>query len=287
MDICLLLATTGPTLGVKFLVPFLLLTISFPVLIAFFAIREHGHRKEREDELEKERSAAKIAQLTTALVASQAEAERIGRNLHDSVVHHLSVIRGQLALLAEYPDAFEPSMAKEMEDQVRKVLTDVRNQSHSYTGHTLENFGLLEAIKKETEDMRQSFGKDIVLTIGDFHDHYLSRSQAEHLYYMFMEGAHNALKHSGAAQITVCLDTNGNEIQLAITDNGCGFTFGEPSGVGLKNILYRSIVSEGSYHVHTKPGQGTILHIKLPKYAKTRHTGRTTGRSGANLPGAE
>lgn len=83
------------------------------------------------------------------------------------------------------------------------------------------------------------------------------------------ESLTNALKHSSATVIEVRLEETPSELQLSISDNGCGFnpatTPGPESGhFGLSSIRERIQRLGGCFEVNTPDGGGAIITAKIP-----------------------
>jgi len=84
----------------------------------------------------------------------------------------------------------------------------------------------------------------------------------------------NAIKHgirkrSGKGDVTVSTYEDGRFYYATVTDNGVGFSpenVDSDMSVGLKNIEYRlRTISNGQLEIDSKPGQGTAVHIIIPK----------------------
>ena len=56
------------------------------------------------------------------------------------------------------------------------------------------------------------------------------------------------------------------QLHLSITDNGCGFDLNtiKKTGNGLHNFKKRINELQGTYELHTAPGQGTVVRLNIP-----------------------
>ncbi len=79
------------------------------------------------------------------------------------------------------------------------------------------------------------------------------------------EAVSNAMRHSGAARISVTLTQNATRVRLAVEDDGRGFS-GLPSaeGFGLLTMTRRAGQIGAVLNVHSNPGGGTAVRIDLP-----------------------
>jgi signal transduction histidine kinase/ligand-binding sensor domain-containing protein len=96
-------------------------------------------------------------------------------------------------------------------------------------------------------------------------------AEARHnLFLSFKEALNNAVKHSGATQVSIGLRTLGHGFAITITDDGKGFTPGEvvptkgraSSGNGLANMRQRLKEIGGRCEVESK-GRGTTIRLVL------------------------
>ncbi|MEI9962322.1 MAG: ATP-binding protein [Limisphaerales bacterium] len=78
----------------------------------------------------------------------------------------------------------------------------------------------------------------------------------------------NILKHSRAKQARIELERDVREVQLHITDDGCGFMTGKTGnrrkGMGLKNIAERVRILNGNLETDSEPGHGARLTVTIP-----------------------
>jgi signal transduction histidine kinase len=85
------------------------------------------------------------------------------------------------------------------------------------------------------------------------------------VFYRFaQEGLSNVTKHSNATAVAITL-TNGNSVELRVSDNGCGF---DPSAVpaghlGLTIMRERAEAVGARLSIDTSPGSGTDLRLSV------------------------
>jgi signal transduction histidine kinase len=86
------------------------------------------------------------------------------------------------------------------------------------------------------------------------------------IYRIVQEGLNNIVKHAGATEARVTLRRIEDEIALTIEDNGKGIengNNGNGNGFGLVGIQERARMIGGTCIVNSRPGQGTILTVRL------------------------
>jgi signal transduction histidine kinase len=86
------------------------------------------------------------------------------------------------------------------------------------------------------------------------------------LFRVVQEALQNALKYSGAKELSVRLAGGPEGLTLTITDDGSGFDLnaGWGKGVGLVSMVERVEAIGGSLDIHSNPGGGTRLTAIVP-----------------------
>jgi signal transduction histidine kinase len=79
----------------------------------------------------------------------------------------------------------------------------------------------------------------------------------------------NAVRHSGAQQLTLSLVFRANDVSLCVSDDGHGFDPANthPSrqgGFGLSGLHERAGAMHAQLEVHSAPGGGTRITITVP-----------------------
>lgn len=91
---------------------------------------------------------------------------------------------------------------------------------------------------------------------------------SRHLILIFKEAMTNALKHSGATEVTFFVSKAGSDLTLNITDNGKGFNEGSEaaSAVGFKSMRERAKKIDAMLMIQSSE-KGTTITIKKENYA--------------------
>ncbi|MDR1097700.1 MAG: hypothetical protein LBL57_06180, partial [Tannerella sp.] len=84
------------------------------------------------------------------------------------------------------------------------------------------------------------------------------------LYRAVRELIGNAVKHALSSNIFVQVITGGRSISITVCDDGKGF---DPAtvatGAGLANMAIAVIACKGTVTIHSAPGKGTEINIKI------------------------
>jgi two-component system sensor histidine kinase DesK len=225
---------------VSALVPSLTLAI-----IAIFTAYAHKHQREMR------RSQEEITRLATL-----AERERIGRDLHDLLGHTLSVValKSELArkLIDRDIDAARTEIA-EVERVARDSLAQVRNavsgiRSTALSSELLAATALLEAqgvkVKCETENVKLPHDHETVLALS------------------LREAATNVRRHSNASAVTIRVRNEAAAVIMEVADDGRGGRI--VPGNGLNGMRERLGTVGGSLSLWPNPEGGTLLRASVP-----------------------
>jgi two-component system, NarL family, sensor histidine kinase DesK len=217
-------------------------------IIAIFTAFAHRHQRELR------RSQEEILRLATL-----AERERIGRDLHDLLGHTLSVValKSELArkLIDRDIDAARLEIS-EVERVARDSLAQVRNavsgiRSTALSSELLAATALLEAqglkVKCETENVKLPHDRETVLALS------------------LREAATNVRRHSNAKVVTIRLRKEAAAVVMEVVDDGRGGRI--IPGNGLNGMRERLDTVGGSLSLWPNPAGGTLLRASIPMAA--------------------
>jgi signal transduction histidine kinase len=95
-------------------------------------------------------------------------------------------------------------------------------------------------------------------------DFSLSPVRSGHVMGIVNETMANILRHARARHVRIHAEGMGGFLRIAVNDDGVGFTPGTSSGYGLRNMLDRARLLNGTLGVDTKPGKGTTVTLEIP-----------------------
>ncbi|MCC6411089.1 MAG: sensor histidine kinase [Saprospiraceae bacterium] len=194
------------------------------------------------------------------LLTQEEERQRIASNLHDDIGSKLGVLHLTFHRLNRMPagSTEQSEMFGEIDQLIATTLNSVRRISHELLPPTLEDFGLIEALKELIEPIHKSSGIDIrfesTLEKGDF-----DNPQTElNLFRVVQEMLNNSIKHAAATHILIEMGTEGTNKYLLYRDNGRGFDQDavQRRGLGLKNLESRARIIGAQTTFQSKPGAG-------------------------------
>jgi len=94
----------------------------------------------------------------------------------------------------------------------------------------------------------------------------LEEAQEVALYRIAEEALNNTLKHSDAHQVSVEIHASGQQVELVVIDNGCGFDPDQKmdaGGMGLSSMRERAAAVGGSIEIQSSPGEGTQIIARI------------------------
>jgi signal transduction histidine kinase len=195
------------------------------------------------------------------------ERRRLARDLHDSVtqsLHSLTLAaysatnrlqQGRFDRLQEALDQISEGARRSLRE-MRLLLFEMRLEP-------LEKLDLLEALQLRLEAVEQRAGIDAQMTVEAPMP--WPKAWEPDLYCITMESLNNALKHSGAGQVRVCLSSSEKGLILEVSDNGRGFDPGKipAGGMGLHSLAERVERLGGTLQIESANGRGTRIQVRI------------------------
>ncbi|MFI1720703.1 sensor histidine kinase [Streptomyces sp. NPDC020489] len=207
-----------------------------------------------------EGQAAQVAELSAAT-----ERNRLARDIHDSLGHHLTAMSVQLEMASDFrardPEAAQRAL-EEARRSVRLALGDVRQSVRAL--RTPPPLPALAAALADLAHGGEAPPRVTVEVSGD-EDGY-GTPELTALYRAAQEGVTNARRHAEATRVSVTLRLAGDAARLVVSDDGRGFTPVEATGgVGLLGMRERVHLVAGSVAIDSDPGGGTRLTVTVPR----------------------
>jgi signal transduction histidine kinase len=206
-----------------------------------------------------QRLAGRIAELATAT-----ERNRLARDMHDSLGHHLTVIAVQLEKATAFRERDPAAADQALADarlSTRYALEDVR-QSVGALRDGVETFALAPALR--TLVARVDDGRFAVSLSIEGDESRFGRPALVALYRAAQEGLTNASRHAEATAVSVEVSLEEAAARLTVADDGRGFDRAEP-GFGLRGMDERLALVGGTLSVSSSPGSGTRLAVTIPR----------------------
>ena len=203
------------------------------------------------------------------LTAQEDERRRVARELHDDVTQRLAFLSIELGkLAAEIPDALieTRSRVRQLQEQTLCVSHEVRRVSHGLHPSVIADFGLGIALEAFCEEFEKSQGVQVKFE-GLIEDSQLDPAAATSLYRVAQESMRNAVIHGHATELRVELTLRDHSLQLAVRDNGAGFSSNElraRPGLGVTSMRERMRLVNGAFSLSSEQGRGAEMLASVP-----------------------
>jgi signal transduction histidine kinase len=210
----------------------------------------------------------RMRELSQQLVATQEEERKnLSRELHDHVGQVLTALRmelGRIERMRTGRDAGIGPAVTECRRLVDSMVRTVRDLALGLRPSMLDDFGLQPALEWHVRDFARRYGVQVDLNLdGDFNA--LPDAYRTCVYRAVQEALTNCIRHAQARAIAVTITGHVDRLEVSITDDGVGLDAQRRGdGLGLRGIEERVRKLDGVLTIHSKPGQGTTLAIRLP-----------------------
>lgn len=210
--------------------------------------------------------------LARMLKVQEYERRRVARKLHDNTIQSLLVIANRARALesGDY-GRLSPKARKQAEEiliMLLHAIDDVRRLSRELRPSTLDNVGLLPALRWLTESLSHESGVKINLQVKG-KEHSLPPEFEVILFRIAQDALNNVVRHSGATVATVTLDFIASNFKMTVEDNGQGFSlpdnisdFTARGKLGLQRMEQQAGLLDGSFKISPQPGKGTVITIE-------------------------
>ncbi|MEV1115590.1 sensor histidine kinase [Actinosynnema sp. NPDC049800] len=195
-----------------------------------------------------------VLALAMAELSAAAERNRVARDVHDGIGHHLTAVSVLLEKASAFRDrdaAVADQAIEDARESARRALEDVRTSVRAMR----EPFRLAESLTR----LAGGLGVSVACT-GD-ESRYAPRTLLA-LYRAAQEGITNAMRHAAGSDVTVTVHCGPRQARLVVADDGPGFSV-EREDFGLRGVRERIGLVGGS--VEVDGGSGTRLTVVVPR----------------------
>lgn len=196
-----------------------------------------------------------------AIAAIEDERRRLRRDLHDGLGPTLSGVafsadaaRNHLANDVEAADA----LLAQLRDDTTGAISEVRRLVEGLRPATLDELGLVGAVRQHAANLHAAEGKPLEVTI-DTPDALPDLSAAAEVaaYRIVVESLTNVARHAAATKVQVSITTRDGMLHLSVHDDGPSTKTWKP-GVGLSSMRERAEQVGGTVVASARRGGGRV-----------------------------
>jgi signal transduction histidine kinase len=202
------------------------------------------------------------------VLAREEERRRIRRDLHDELAPTLAALGLTAATVGELipkDPARASAVNAKLETALRTAVGDVRRLVYDLRPPTLDELGLVEAIRERADQYSNGATSDLVVQVEvPVSLPPLPAAVEVAAYRIVQEALTNVVRYSRARTCVIRLGWSGDELHVEIDDDGVGLPASYRAGVGLRSMEVRAAEVGGSCTVERLAPSGTRVSFRLP-----------------------
>lgn len=201
------------------------------------------------------------------------ERERIGRDLHDTVIQRLFATGLELQAIAARTTSETPEIAERLGDavdnldetilQIRTTIFALQPSGLGSSRDVVSAGRLYEQVAGVVAESARALGFEPSIAVPGDPEHMIPVDVAEHVLVVVREGLSNVARHADATEASVVVEV-GDDVVARVMDNGVGITpVRRPGGYGLENMRERADALGGHFEVGNRREGGTVLEWRV------------------------
>jgi PAS domain S-box-containing protein len=246
--------------------------------------RREAEERLRRQEAEAAQAREVRASRTRIVEAADAARRRLERDLHDGAQQRFvsAALMAQLARRraagAGADDVVE--LLDRLTGELQTGLADLRELAHGIHPAVLTDRGLEKALES------LAARAPLPVTIDGALSERPQAAAETALYFTAAEALTNVAKYADASEVVLRLSEAGDEVAIAITDDGCGGASLD-AGSGIRGLVDRLGALGGRLELSSPPGGGTTVRAVVPRDPRADDAGgaQAAAGSGSGRPG--
>ncbi len=196
------------------------------------------------------------------------ERKRIAQALHDEMGQNLTALQLDADWMRRHSkdDPVIVGVADRMQQTIEDSAASMRRIVADMRPRVLDDLGIIAAIKGLVADVSARTDVEVAFVPRGELDN-IEDAIKTALYRMLQECLTNVSRHAQAKTVDVLLIATEREVEMRVTDDGCGFAPQaryKRGSFGLFGLSERAVQLGGSVTVESAPGAGTRITVRLP-----------------------
>ncbi len=193
----------------------------------------------------------------------------IARDIHDHLGQNLTALKMDLYWLEKkLPKNFKilREKIKSMKELIDSSFKIIREISTRLRPSVLDDLGLFEAIKWQTEEFQNRTGIKCFLSLSCENIEF-DKNRALAIFRIFQEILRNIAHHAQASEVKIDIKRKNNNLILNVKDNGIGIPkekINDSKSLGIIGMQERVDFLEGEIEIKGIKGKGTTVRISVP-----------------------
>jgi signal transduction histidine kinase len=203
------------------------------------------------------RAELEVAMRDVAELSAAQERNRLARDIHDSLGHHLTAISVQLEKADAFRDRDPGASRQAIADarwSARRALEEVRDSVRALRDAPLS----LHDLARHAADDRMRVSVEV-----DGDEEALDPPVRMAVYRAAQEALTNARRHGGASTVSIVADLRGGTASLVVADDGAGLPQPHRDGFGLQGMRERVRLLGGTVAI-ADAGPGVTVTVRIP-----------------------
>jgi len=223
-------------------------------------------------ELALARSQDQLRELSAHLESVREEEKaRIAREVHDELGQMLTVLKLETSMCELAYASLDPGLQERLNSMKRliaQLFQLVRDVATALRPPILDA-GIGSAIEWQARRFEARTQIPCLVQVPE-QVPALSDGKAVGLFRILQEALTNVMRHAQAHTVDIALEVEEDWLALSISDDGRGFVVGNgPStSFGLVGMRERVLMLGGELQLHSEPGQGTTLRVRVPVHER-------------------
>ena len=203
--------------------------------------------------------------------AQENERRRISREIHDGLGQLLSAAKLNLGMIESVNSLNQKSkeIITQIENIITKSIIEARRIAHDLRPTTLDDFGMIPALRLLCQEFSKITGINVKLQISPDIGRIDPKMEIA-IYRIIQESFNNISKYAEATEVSLDIFKADDKVYVKVKDNGKGF---DPTiiqrnkkaggGFGLLNMKERAELVGGKVEIGSVPGQGTEVSLEI------------------------
>jgi signal transduction histidine kinase len=210
------------------------------------------------------RSRQRLGELRSRLDGEESERRRWVRELHDDTLQELAVVQVLLGSAEATADAESRALAiVDARRAVGQQIQTLRRLIARMRPLVLDSLGLVPALEELARQTGDATGITVEVRVDEVPR--LPADAETDIYRIVYEATTNAVRHAGASRIEIEGRMSGDELDIAVRDDGRGRPPGGfVDGYGLRGMKERAVSLGAQLHVGRPAGGGTLIQLRVP-----------------------